>query len=128
MPASISRGSTLKIEPQECSSTFWPNPCAMSISRLKPGAEALNLAHTPYYAPIVGKVYDLRLERGDATLRVFVDGGLLLTAALPREDIPEDSHAYIGVSQVYSGVKIHGLSIESIADSQPALSDSGASR
>ena len=116
VPLYFAQGATLDTtnDPQ-CRLMFPEGHGMTEINWLVPGAKTENLAQTPYYAPVFGKVYALRLERVGAKLSVFVNGGLLLTAMMPSEDTPENGRVYIGVAQQYSGVKIHGLSVESIA-------------
>lgn len=93
-------------------------PDGFGMSRIEwiaeQGATRQVLAKTPYYAPIGKRSYMLRLERIDSTVRVFVDGGLLLDARLPLDTLKQQGAAYAGLAQFYGGVRLHAVNIESL--------------
>jgi hypothetical protein len=73
------------------------------------------LASTPYYAPIAGRKYLARIETRGDDVRVFMNGGLLLTAKRPGTDVPEETPVFLGLRQVYGGSKVHAVRVYQMA-------------
>jgi hypothetical protein len=67
------------------------------------------VAETPYYTPVGGKPYTVRLERKVNTLRVFLDGKLLLQDN--HMFVAADGPAYVGFLDEYHGVIVHAVRI-----------------
>jgi hypothetical protein len=75
------------------------------------GKSETRVAETPYYTPVGGKPYTVRLERKANTLRVFLDGKLLLQGKQEAEADTASSAAYVGFLDEYHGVIIHSVRI-----------------
>ncbi|MFW6108632.1 MAG: hypothetical protein ACOC8D_02345 [bacterium] len=79
------------------------------------------LARTPYFPPVHGRPYVLRLERSGRVLRAFVNDGFLLEATR-SEAAPPDAPVYPGVFQIYGGSRVSRVEAWRIDD----LRDPGA--
>jgi hypothetical protein len=73
------------------------------------------LVSTPYYAPVSKRKYVARLETQGDELRVFLDGGLVLTAKRPAEAAAPTMPLFAGMRQFYGGSKIHSVRVFQIA-------------
>jgi hypothetical protein len=67
-------------------------------------------ASTPYYAPIGGSKYNVRLERRGDTLRLFFDGRAVLEAKQPENVPTGDYSTILGFHQDLEGVIVHSAS------------------
>ncbi|MBC7979442.1 MAG: hypothetical protein H7Y36_02655 [Armatimonadetes bacterium] len=72
------------------------------------------LVSSGYYNPVYQRKYLLRLEHARNTLRVFLDGGLLMKAKVPPGVKSSGLPVFLGLGQFYSLSKIHGLKIYQI--------------
>jgi len=70
------------------------------------GAASQVLAETPYYSPMAGRNYTVRLERLGGRTRVFLNGGLLLEGAVPDQPVDDKLPAFVGFRQVFGGVVV----------------------
>jgi hypothetical protein len=64
-------------------------------------------ARTPYYAPAPNQAYVARLERHNDTIRVFLNGSLLLQARQPTSVGQSPSPAFVGFRQLFGGSIVH---------------------
>lgn len=60
------------------------------------------LAETPFYAPVNGRMYHLRLVRQGTLLQAFSNGGLLVSSSPFPRDGTQTSY-YVGLGQIYYG-------------------------
>ena len=74
-------------------------------------SQAPVVVSTGYYAPVPEEKHQVRLEvRGDE-LRVFLDGGLLLTAKRPEGSKSPASPAFLALRQIYGSSKVHAVRV-----------------
>src|SRR5262249_40551960 len=62
-------------------------------------SNAREVASTPYHAPVFGRKYVVRVESSRDWLRLFLDGGLVLTARRPGDAAAPDSPVFLGLRQ-----------------------------
>lgn len=63
---------------------------------------------TPFYAPVNGRPYHLRLLRRGALLRVFSNGGLLFSTPFPRDGEVATPY-YLGIGQIFGQSFVHRI-------------------
>jgi serine/threonine protein kinase len=73
------------------------------------------IASTPFYAPIAGRKYLARVETGGDSFRVFLDGGVLLTAKRPADAAASDLPTFLRLGQIYGGSKVHAVRVYQLA-------------
>ncbi|MFP4055301.1 MAG: hypothetical protein ACLF0G_00355 [Candidatus Brocadiia bacterium] len=66
------------------------------------------VASTPYFAPVAGRPYVVRLERRGSGLRVFANGGFLMEAAAPAP-LADDAPLTPGMLQIYGGSRVERI-------------------
>jgi hypothetical protein len=86
------------------------------------GAAPPPLASTPYYAPVSRRKYLARIETHRDSLRVFLDGGLLLTAKRPGSAAPGTMPIFLGLRQyfLWGGSKVHAVRVYQIGTDSKA--------
>ena len=83
-------------------------------------ANAPLLDQTAYHSPVRERKYTARIELIQDTIRVYLDGGLLLKAKAPAGEKASELPVFLGLSQVYDGrTKIHAVRVYEIDGSQP---------
>jgi hypothetical protein len=69
------------------------------------------LVTTPYYAPVSRRKYLARIETYRNELRLFLDGGLVLTGRRPEMAASEAMPVFLMLSQLYGGSKLHAVRV-----------------
>ncbi len=69
---------------------------------------------SPYHAPIPNRKYVARLETHRDELRLFLDGGHVLSAKRPADVAAPTMPIFFGMRQYYTTSKIHGVRIYKI--------------
>jgi WD40 repeat protein len=78
-------------------------------------SDAPILASTPYHAPTYKRKYVARIETQGDDIRVFLDGGLLLTAKKPA-GAAGGLPVFLGLRQVFGGSTIHAVRVYGIPE------------
>jgi hypothetical protein len=81
----------------------------------KDGTPNAVLAATPYHAPVVGRKYVARIETVGDTLRVFLDGGLLLKAKKPHNAQRAKLPQFLGFGLHLASANVHAVRVNQIA-------------
>lgn len=73
-------------------------------------------ASTPYWTPMAGNQYTLRIELRQDNVRVFVNGALLFQTDYPSYVWDDGQKAFIGFQQRFEGAIVRAARIYQILD------------